>query len=392
MRPLFALFLYWSLLHASLAGTETGPTETVESPVAVQEAPLLIAAADADANRSVSPPAPPQRHIYTTVTAIPTHLFVGEIYPVALRTIVTVPQMTALAYRFKGGRDTTAMEGFMDRDQSGAVFHDTLYFKATGPNVKIPDLLPTIARADSDHNESIVLRGSAVDTTALNPPADFCGIVADHFAISAVKGAVYDPEHTIVVFEADANRSDLNDFRIPSAVKQGFEFIEVTPRVSRMHYFAIFPANLHRLDLSYFNLKSRRYERVHLPIVPEDDSVSTMSDLAPKAHGHIQVKTAVALVVGILFLTLFYYQRAKTYLLFALIAFGLAAWLGAPIRHVCLKKGSEIYLLPMPNATVFERTDAQQSLEMAGGIENYTKVRLPDNKIGWIKDEALCTP
>lgn len=385
MRALLLLFFCWNLLHAE---------NTLSGDAAAQGSDLTTIFAEPSEQFTVSPPSiEQQRHIYTTITHQPKQLIVGEIFPVTLRTIVTVPDVTALVYRYAHGRDVEPLSAFADANVTGGrVYFHTLYFKATGSDVRIPSIVPTISRDFMDQNESVTVLTSPVDTTRLNPPPDFCGIVADRFDISAVKSTVYDPEHTITVFSADANRSDLGDFYIPAAEKQGFEFLENTPHASHMSYFAVLPATMRVLQLSYFNLTTRRYAHVRLTVIPEDDSVSTMSDLAPKAHGHLQVKTAISLIAGILFLTLFYYKRAKTWLLFALLSFALAAWLGAPIRHACLKKDSEIYLLPMKNATVFEHTKSRERFEVAGGIEGYTKIRLPDNKIGWIKDEDLCSP
>ena len=255
----------------------------------------------------------------------------------------------------------------------------------------MPDITPYLTFGSGETSASAPLRGGSIDVTVLNPPKDFCGILADSFSITHVKTTEYDKKHSIVVFMADANRSDLSDFTVPGAGKQSFESLRNDPHGSAMTYYAVLPDTLETLQFRYFNLQTKTYERVTIPIEIDDDLVSTISDLKPKDHGHDYQKTIVFGVVAALFFLLALWKRSWFLLVLALAAGGYAAWLSIPLRKVCIRQDAPIYLLPMRNAPVFERTPVRYELEMQGHVKDYTKIRLLNDKIGWVKDEDTCS-
>lgn len=331
-----------------------------------------------------------ERHLYTTLASKPERLFKGEIFAITLRSIVTADTFQTLGYRFVGGRGLQLLDNTPERTNRDRVYYDTFYFKATGSHVVLPDITPYITSGLSYAADSKTIGGTPIDVTVLNPPKTFCGVLADRFSITHAKTTVYDAHHNILVFMAEANRSDLGDFTIPSALKQNFESLHSTPHASKMTYYAVLPKRVESLRFDYFNLRSKQYERISIPIDVDDDLVSTMSDLKPVEHGHNYQKAVIFAGIAVLFFLAALWRRSLLFLLLALAAGGYAAWLTIPLRKVCIHKGAPIYLLPMRNATVFEITPVQYELEMQGHIKGYTKVRLVNNKIGWVKDEDTC--
>jgi len=331
------------------------------------------------------------RNVYTTIVRKPERLFRGEIFSVTLRSIVTTEAYQTLQYRFSGGEGLQLLGSEPEREYRDHAYFDRFYFKVTGSRVVLPDVTPYLTLGLSYAVDSEPVKGSAVDVTVLNPPDDFCGILAERFVITHTKTTVYDDDHNIIVFMAEANRSDLGDFSLKTALQQNFESLHNDPRGSSMTYYAVLPDALETLRFEYFDLGTQRYERIRIPIEVDEDLVSTVSDLKPLEHGHDYQKTVFFAVTAGLFFLLALWKRSWLLLLIALAAGGYAAWLSIPLRKVCINEGAPIYLLPMRNATVFEVTTRRYELEMQGHIEDYTKVRLLNNKIGWVRDEDICT-
>ena len=336
------------------------------------------------------PLAPQERYLYSSIVSKPERLFKGEIFPLTLRTIVTTEAFETLQYRFEGGTGVELLTPEPERDYHDHAYFDRFYFKVTGAQAVLPEITPFLTFGSGRTSDSAPLRGGAVDVTVLNPPKDFCGILADRFVITHVKTTVYDKKHAIVVFMADANRSDLGDFTVPGAAKQSFESLRSAPRGSTMTYYAVLPDTLETLQFRFFNLETKMYERVTVPIEIDDDLVSTISDLTPKDHGHDYQKAILFATLAVLFFLLAIWKRSWLMLLLALAAGGYAAWLSVPLRKVCIRQDAPIYLLPMRNAPVFEQTPVRYELEAQGHVKDYTKVRLLNDKIGWVKDEDTC--
>lgn len=390
------LLAFW-LLGAGLLQAATGFFDTNGStlPLSIQQAKQNRAVTEQDSGMEQSVftmhVTPEGRHLYTTLHEKPERLIKGEIFAVTLRSIVTADDFKSLDHRFSGGQGIQLLDKEPERTVRERAIYDTFYFKATGRRVILPDITPYITFGLSYAADSKTIPGVSIDTAALNPPKDFSGILADRFAITHAKTTVYDKLHNILVFMADANRSDLRDFTIPSALQQNFESLNSGPHASTMTYYAVLPNTIETLKFTYFNLASKRYEPVTIPIEVDEDLVSTMSDLKPVEHGHDYQKALIFAAIAVFMLLAALWRRSFLLLLLAVSAGAYAAWLAVPIRNVCIKKDSPIYLLPMKNATVFEITPVQYELQMQGHIKNYTKVRLLNNKIGWVKDEDVCT-
>jgi hypothetical protein len=331
------------------------------------------------------------RHVYTTLQTKPDRIFKGEIFSVTLRSIVTTDHFDALTYRFSSGSGVKLLSDKPERTLRDHAYYDRFFFKSTAELAFLPDITPVLSFGFADEEISNTIIGSQIDVTVLNPPGDFCGVLAERLEITHAKTTAYDKEHNIIVFSADANRSDLGDFRIPSAGKQNFESLHSDPYLSKMSYYAVLPASAENLHFQYFNLQKKSYERITIPIKVDSDLVSTTSDINPTEHGH-NVQKAIAFgSVAALLLLLALWRRSWTLLAVAVVSGGYAAWINIPLQQVCVKEGASIYLLPMRNATVFEIAPRRYQLEKQGHIDTYTKVRLLNDKIGWVKDEDICT-
>jgi hypothetical protein len=393
-RLLLALWLLTTVwLHAATGFFDTNGSTL---PLSVLQAKKFKEAEKADAGEEQSVFAmhvnPTGRNLYTTLFAKPDRLFQGEIFSITLRSIVTASDYTELGYRFSGGQGIRLLSEEPERTVRDHALYDTFYFKATGRKVVLPEITPYLTFGLSYAEDGKPIRATALDTTVLNPPGDFSGILADRFSVTHTKTTVYDKAHNILVFMADANRSDLRDFKLSSALQQNFESISSGPHASTMTYYAVLPNTLKTLRFSYFNLRTQRYEPIRIPIDVDEDMVSTMSDLKPVEHGHDYQKAILFSAAALVLLLIAFWKRSLFLFLIALAAGGYAAWLSIPLRNVCIKKGTPILLLPMRNATVFEITPVQYELQKQGDIKGYTKVRLHTNKIGWVKDEDTCTP
>ncbi|WP_345972053.1 hypothetical protein [Sulfurimonas diazotrophicus] len=333
---------------------------------------------------------PDTRHLYATLVEKPERLFKGEIVSIVIRTVITTDLFDDLSYRFSGGSGLSLLSDSPERERQEHTYLDRFYFKVTGKRALLPDITPVLTLGYGEEESSAPIQGGAIEATVLNPPKNFCGILADRFAITHVKTTVYDKGHNIIVISADANRSDLRDFHLSEAGKQDFESLQINPHFASMSYYAVLPKTVEVLRFQYFNLQNKRYERISIPIEVDDDLVSTTSDINPIEHGHVAQKTIIFLVLFLLFFLLALWKRSWTLLAVGIAAGGYAAWLNIPLQQVCIKEGAPIYLLPMRNATVFEITPQRHQLDAEGHSKGYTKIRLQNDQIGWVKNEDTC--
>jgi len=92
--------------------------------------------------------------------------------------------------------------------------------------------------------------------------------------------------------------------------------------------------------------------------------------------------------VGLLFIL---WRKKYIYLFLTLIPLIYIGYLAVPEEEVCIKEGSEIRLLPVDNGTIFETTKVKELFLKEGSVKNFIKVQLKNEKIGWVKNEDICS-
>ena len=328
--------------------------------------------------------------LYQSYVELPQKLFKGQIFALTIKALSANEDYESLSYAFSNAVGLHLLSEEHARKVETPYIYDTFYFQVKGNHVRIPDATTSLIFNDTDRNLNETLIGEIIETVRLNPEKDFSKILANDFRIIEYKTSQYDNQHNIVVFSAEADMGNLQDFSLKAAVKEGIDIYEEDLPHSTITYYAVVSKQLNEIKFSYFDLNTRRFSDVIIPVIVENDRVSTQTDLAPTQNSHAFSKIIIATLVSVLGLALFIIRRKKAYLLIFIIPLFFIAKLSVPIRHVCIKPDSNIYLLPMTNGTIFEQVAYEFTTEELGVAEGFTKIQMPNKQIGWVKDEDLC--
>ncbi len=328
--------------------------------------------------------------LYQSYYELPTKLFKGQVFTLTIKALSAEQDFEGLNYNFSNETGLSLLSEEKERKINAPYFYDTFYFQVTGDRVRTPDVRTSLIFKDNSGSLEETLRGERINTVRLNPEKDFSRVLAENFKILEYKTSQYDNQHNIVVFSAEAKMANLNDFSLKAAYKEGIDVYEQELPYSNFTYYAVVSKQLNELKFTYFNLNTRRFQDVVIPIIVINDRVSTQTDLAPTQNTHVFAKIIAAGLVSAVGIVLFIYRRKKLYLLIVILPLFFIAKLSVPIKHVCVKEDSNIYLLPMKNGTIFEKVPFRFKTESLGEAENFTKIRMQNNQIGWVQDENLC--
>lgn len=327
--------------------------------------------------------------IYISYDEIPKRVIKGEIFSVTYKTLSTVKNFNDVLYEFSNQTGVKVLDETPKRVQKGKYYFDTFHMKATQKNAKLPDV-EAFLMAPHDYN-STILKGAKLNVISLNPSKIFSDIIANNFSIQEYKTTVYDDTHNIVIFVASAENSDLKQIHFSNVYKQGLESFSGDYNNAKVTYFVVIDKKVENFTFSYFNLLKNDYALVTIPIIVNDDSVTTQSDLRPRDQSHDKIKMYVAAAVAFIGFILVLLRRKYLYLLLIIIPLVYIIYLAIPQENICIKKGAQIYLLPVENSTIFETTKTQYYLTKEGKVQNFIKVKLTNNKIGWVKNEDTCS-
>lgn len=100
---------------------------------------------------------------------------------------------------------------------------------------------------------------------------------------------------------------------------------------------------------------------------------------------------SIAASVAFIALLFVLYRKKYIYAVFILIPLLYISYTLVPTKDICIKSGSNIRLLPVENGTIFETTQSVIRLEKEGSVKEFIKVKLQNQKIGWVKNEDICS-
>lgn len=320
---------------------------------------------------------------------LPTRPYVGEIVAVNVKLTPVDLASGNIEYTLQNEEGIRIFSDTPRRSVKDDGVYDTFYFLVQSSSVRFPDITATLT---SNGSVSETLAGTSLSATTLSPPSGFANVLADKFEIVNYKTTPYNNDSNVLIFTVKASRCNIGNFSLPNAIKQGFESKLSNVGESQMTYYVIIPNTEQNLNFSYFNLKKQRYESITIPIVVDDDTVSTgQSDLSPTDARHTELKVGAAAVTVLILFALFYWRRDKWYLYASAVPMFYIVYALLPNQNICVKKDAPVYLLPIKNGTIFEMTLQEEHLEAEKEVGDFVKVHLSDDKVGWVNKRDLCT-
>ena len=331
--------------------------------------------------------------LYLSYEQTPQRIVKGEIFSITLKAIPTRKDFTNIQYTFEDENNVFHLYNATPyRKKKGHFLYDTFYLSALKATTKLPDIDAKLITQQKDENLTAThLAGEEVKVITLNPKDDFCGIIAHSFALQEYKTTSYDATHNIVVLVATAQQSNLGTMHFNNVHKQGIESLHQKIKQSKITYYVVIPKKIENFTFTYFNLEKNRYVKMAIPIIVDDDSVVAQSDLKPQDQSRQQLKMIIAASIAFIAFAFIIWRKKYIYLIFILLPLGYILSLTLSQKDICIKAHTDIHLLPVDNGTIFETTQTQLTMHKEGAVEHYVKVKLQNNKIGWVKNEDICT-
>ncbi len=328
--------------------------------------------------------------LYLSHTKIPDRVIKGEVFSITIKVISTVQDFGNITYKFHNRRGLKILNSTPYREKYNKYFLETFKFIATNNSARLPDITASIGNYGKF--ESTTLMGKKLNIISLNPKKDFSNIIANSLELSEYKTTSYDTKHNIIIFTAVAQNSNLSAMRFSNVFKQGKESLRDSYIDPRITYFVVINKEIEKFSFSYFNLISNKFTKIIIPIILDDDSVTTQTDLKPKDQSKEKLKMSIAIVVAGIIFILAIWKKHYFYIILIIFPIVYILYFAMPSEDICIKKSSRIQLLPVHNGTIFETTKIQYYLSKEGSVKEFTKVKLKNEKIGWVKNEDICSP
>ncbi len=331
-----------------------------------------------------------QTQLYINYEDVPEKIYLTQIFSTTIKVLSTEDHFEDIIYNFTGSRGVKLLSKTPKREIKGRYYYDTFSYIAQSHYMKLPDIQAHIKFSSYHSSKPTLLEGQNLLSIKLRDTRDFSHVVAKKFLLESYKTTKYSHSKNITLFSIEADNSDLSTFKLPKISKQGFQSLSNDYNVSKMSYYVVIANDIENLEFTYFNTISQKYEDIVIPIVVEDDSVSTQSDISPQENSHRMIKVVIATSFVAICLFLYILRRSRVYLLFMFFAIVYIGLNATPIQTICIKEGSYLHILPMQNSTLFDITKSELSLEVLDTVDDFTRVKI-ENKIGWLNNEDICS-
>ncbi len=262
-------------------------------------------------------------------------------------------------------------------------------YKARDKDFVLPTLKLAVSQYDKDI-DFVILKPPKIkyNKIAINQER-FSNVIADDLQIKEIKVRQYNNKMLMLVVHIETINGNLEEFNIKRFKEQGVESFEDHYPLQIVYYYIVVPNYLDSIEFDYYNPKSSSFVTVEVPIILEEDLVSTQTDLNPHEGNLLFYKQASSLIVILLFMLFYVKTRYKIFGLFIFIFIIVFIKLILPNEKVYLQKDTKVYILPTKLSTVYKITDKNDEVEILMKRENFVKVLFKNKNIGWVKENDI---
>ena len=333
------------------------------------------------------------KNLYLSYKKVPNQVYKNQKIEIVVKALITTNDFDSLSTSFSNSSNVSILNSNSPwRKVSNDTYENSYYFKLKSSKFQLPNI-----------NVELLANNSVLDTSSLSSPSirysdiatgdpRFSSIIADNFILKAYKTKQYNNKEALTIIDIDALNSNLEEFKLQGIKEQGVSNIKDTGDKQNLVYYFVTPIFEKKVIFTYYNLTTKSFKDVTIPLILQNELVSTQTDLNPNDSNFEKYKKIFAIIIFLVFLIWFILKRNKISIFFAFVSFIVALLYNLPNSKGIVKKDSYIYILPTKNSTIFFKIENDQKVEILERKNGFIKVLGQDNNfIGWIKDESFGT-
>lgn len=305
------------------------------------------------------------KNLYLSILKEPTSVHKNQKFEVKVKALVTTTDFTSLTTNFTNQSNITVMNPSSPwKKVSDDTYENSFYFKVKSSNFKLPIIEVKLWNSNSLIDISTIETGNIGFSNIGKNDDRFSKVIADNIILKAYKTKQYNNQEALTIIDIDAVNSNLEDFNLDNVVEQGVSSIKEWENIQNLVYYVVTPIYDKNLTFTYFNSLSNSFKEVRVPLILQNELVSTQTDLNPNDSTFEKYKKVASTIVFIFLLILFIWKRKKYLIPFVVITFIFALIYNLPNDKGKIQTDSFVYILPTKNSTVFFKADKELEVEV----------------------------
>ncbi|WP_086224468.1 hypothetical protein [Campylobacter devanensis] len=275
------------------------------------------------------------------------------------------------------------------KKKSAGIYETTIHLIASSAQSNIDALTLTLKR-NGIFVQNKTIKPVLPKIKNIQLRTDFANFVGENLEIKMVKSSKFNEYSNLTTIELASKNGNLSLFQIPGEFqKQGFDSLKGDYKNQTGIYFIISDNNKTNINFSYYDYTQNIFKELNLDIKVQDNDLSTQVPLNPK-EGEFRLYKELSIYIAIiLFLLLFIWKKSYYSFIIAVAFIAYAIYDNKPFSEAKLKANSKIRILPMPNSTIFAIAAKEQNVKIITKNENFTKIILQNETIGWVENESI---
>lgn len=273
--------------------------------------------------------------------------------------------------------------------KSAGVYETTIWLLASSSQSSIESLTLTLNR-NGMFFQNKTIKPDLPLIKSIESKDNFANFVGEDLKIEMIKSSKFNEYSNLTTIELISKNGNLTLFNIPGEFqKQGFDSLKGDFKNQNGIYFIISDNNITDINFSYYNPIYNIFNDINLTINVQDSDLSTQVPLNPKEGEFKLYKDLSIYFAIIIFLAIFIWKKSYYSLVIAIAFIAYSLYDNKPFSDAKLKTDTKVRILPTSNSTIFAITTKEQDVKIITKKDNYTKVILQNQTIGWVENENI---
>jgi hypothetical protein len=329
--------------------------------------------------------------IYLKYLEYPSNVYSNQVFKIKMKATIVADDYSQIETIFSNGLNVSLLneqsQWTTDNDNE---FINTFVFKASTRSFRLPTITLNLNDEYNITKFSKSIKPIKINfkNIALNDNL-FSQVIAQDLNISRQITRQYNNKQLLTILKIDAINSNLNDFHINDYEEQGIDNITEDGNLKSMYYYIVVPRDTKHISFKYYNYKTQQFKLVTININLDEQLVSTQTDLNPQNSKLLYYQKIFLLLTIAIFIIIFFIFRNNLNLFILIVLILILTYLYLPNKVLLVPQNTKIYILPITNSTVFTILQHNTNVEVLKSNHKFKKIILPNQTIGWIKNEDI---
>jgi hypothetical protein len=333
------------------------------------------------------------KELYLEYSSHPQRVFTGQKFDIKLKALILKDDATydkiVTTFTVENNIEILTKDIVWIKNKSSE-YITTVSYKVYSDDFILPKVTLALSK-DEEIIDFISIKSPVIEyeKIAVNQKL-FSKIIAKNLEIFTVKTKQYTNNILHTTINLKATNGNLEDFVLNSfGEEQGINSLNDMYPIQNLYYYVMIPSHTKQIKFTYYNTDSKDFVTMTIPIILDEELVSTQTELNPYNSSILIYKQVLSAVLLFLFIVLFAFRRKNMYLIFITMFIAILAYLFIPNKKILLKENIKVYILPTNNSTVFNTLESKKIVEIVNENKHFIKVLFRNQSIGWINKNDI---